>query len=302
MSKVSVIIPTYNYGHYIEEAIDSVLAQTYKDYEIIVVDDGSTDNTEEVVSKYGPKIKYIYQENQGLSAARNTGIKKSNGEYIAILDSDDLWFPWKLEKQMKLFEANSVLGLVYSDGFAFSEKGVFDDFLFGENTNFYRGRVFDKLLLNNFISCPSALVKRDCFNKVGLFDTSLDACEDWDMWLRISLYYEIDYVNEPLVKHREHKGSMHTKAEMMEEAALKVLNKIFLQKNISFILKRKAYSKIYLISGDRYYNVGKLGKSRNRFFKSLLFYPLSFKPWISATESFVSLKIKRVLKRTKDTK
>lgn len=302
MSKVSVIIPTYNYAHYIEEAIDSVLAQTYKDYEIIVVDDGSTDNTKEVVSKYGPKIKYIYQENQGLSAARNTGIKNSNGEYIAILDSDDLWLPWKIEKQMKLFEANSGVGLVYSDGFAFGEEGVFDDFLFEENMNFYRGRVFDKLLLNNFIPCPSALVKRDCFNKVGLFDTSLDACEDWDMWLRISLHYEIDYVNEPLVKHREHKGSMQTKVEMMEEADLKVLNKIFLQKNVPFILKRKAYSKIYLISGGRYYNVRKLGNSRNRFFKSLLFYPLSFKPWISIAKSFVPLKIKKVLKRTKDTK
>lgn len=178
MPKVSVVIPTYNYAQYIKEAIDSVLAQTYKDYEIIVVDDGSTDDTKGTVSQYGPEIEYIRQENQGPSAAKNTGIRNSKGEYIGILDSDDLWLPSKLEKQIKVFEANSGLGLVYSDGFVFGEEPAWDDFSFGGNMNFYRGRIFDKLLLGNFIPCCSTLIKRGCFDKVGLFDIKLSACED----------------------------------------------------------------------------------------------------------------------------
>jgi len=207
MPEVSVVIPTYNYARYIREAIDSVLAQTYRDSEIIVIDDRSTDDTKGVVSQYGPEIEYIRQENQGLSAARNTGIRNSKGEYIAILDSDDIWLPSKLEKQIKLFEANSELGLVYSDGLVFGEKLAWDDLSFGGNMNFYRGRIFDKLLMGNFIPCPSVVIRRGCFDKVGLFDINLGACEDWDMSLRISLHHEIDYVDELLVKHRKHRGT-----------------------------------------------------------------------------------------------
>lgn len=286
MPKVSVVIPTYNYAQYIKEAIDSVLAQTHKDCKIIVIDDGSTDDTRGVVSQCGPDVKYIYQKNQGLSAARNTGIRNSNGEYIAILDSDDIWLPSKLEKQIKLFEAKSRLGLVYSDGLVFGEQLAWDDLSFGGNMNFYRGRIFDKLLLGNFVPCPSVVIKRSCFDKVGLFDINLvGGCEDWDMWLRISSHYEVDYLDELLVKHRKHRGSMETKTEMMEENALKVLDKIFLEKNVPSILKRKAYSNAYLRSGGLYRKARKLGKSRSRFFKSLLLYPFSLTPWVCTARS-----------------
>ena len=287
MPKVSVVIPTYNYAQYIKEAIDSVLVQTHKDCEIIVVDDGSTDDTKGVVSQCGPDVKYIYQKNQGVSAAKNIGIRNSEGEYIAILDSDDLWLPSKIEKQIRLFEANSGLGLVYSDGLVFGEERPWDDFSLGGNMNFYRGRIFDKLILGNFIPSTSALIKRDCFDKVGLFDINLGVCEDWDMWLRISLHYEVDYVDELLVKRRKHRGSLVTKVEVMEESALKMLNNIFLEKNVPSILKRKAYSNAYLRSGGLYRNAMKLGKSRSRFFKSLLLYPFSFTPWVSVAKSLV---------------
>ncbi len=287
MPKVSVVIPTYNYAQYIEEAIGSVLAQTYRDYEIIVVDDGSTDDTKGIISQYGPDVKYIYQKNQGTCAARNTGIRNSKGEYIAILDSDDLWLPSKLEKQIKLFEANSRLGLVYSDGLVFGEELAWDDLSFGGNMNFYRGRIFDKLILGNFIPCLSVVIKRSCFDKVAPFDIDLDFSGDWDMWLRISLHYEVDYVDELLVKYRKHRGSLGTKTEMMEEVSLKVLDKIFLEKNVPSILKRKAYSNAYLRSGGLYRKTRKLGKSRSRFFKSLLLYPFSFTLWVSVAKSLV---------------
>ena len=140
-----------------------MLNQTFADWECIIVNDGSTDDTKGVISQYGLEIEYIRQENQGPSAAKNTGIRSSNGEYIGILDSDDLWLPCKLEKQIKVFEADSGLGLVYSDGSVFGEERAWDNFSFGGNMNFYRGSIFDKLLLGNFIPCSSALIGKGLF-------------------------------------------------------------------------------------------------------------------------------------------
>ena len=120
ISKVSVAIPTYNRAHYICETIDSVLVQTYKDYEIIVVDDGSTDNTREILKRYGGKIKYFYQANQGQASAWNYAVSQSSGEYIAFLDDDDLWFPEKLERQVEVLDKNPDLGFVCSESYVFS--------------------------------------------------------------------------------------------------------------------------------------------------------------------------------------
>lgn len=122
--KVSVIIPTYNLARYINETVDSVLGQTYKNYEIIIVDDGSTDNTKEALSEYGGKITYIFQENQGVSAARNKGIKEAKGEYIAFLDADDLWLKDKLELQIGLMNSNPEVAMIFTDGESFNEEGL----------------------------------------------------------------------------------------------------------------------------------------------------------------------------------
>ena len=122
MPKVSVIIPTYQYDSFIGEAIDSVLAQTYKDYELIVVDDGSIDRTREIISKYGSNINYIYQENKGLAAARNTGIRATKGEYLSFLDADDAWLPNKLEVEVEFLDTHPVVGMVYSNYFYFGSR------------------------------------------------------------------------------------------------------------------------------------------------------------------------------------
>lgn len=213
MPKVSVIIPTYNYGKYIERAIDSILTQTYQDFEIIVVDDGSTDNTGEIIrSKQNDKIRYFYQENKGAPSARNKGIKESIGKYIAFLDADDEWFPNKLEKQIDKFQKASVrVGLVYS-GLIYIWKENEDKVIKIVPT--LRGNIFDSFLKVSVLGSPTPLIKKCCFQKAGLFDERLPSCQDWDMWLRISKYYEVDFVSDILAKHHIHKNQITEKIEL----------------------------------------------------------------------------------------
>lgn len=204
MIRVSVIIPTYNRGYIIRRALQSVYSQTWKDFEIIVVDDGSTDNTEVILEEEclrHPNVKYIRHEvNRGVPVARNTGILNSKGEYIAFLDSDDRWFPTKLYEQMRVFQSNrEEIGLVYT-GYKWYEP----------NGNVikvipkYEGYVFNKLLSNNFIACSSVVVPRKVLDVVGLFDMHLTANQDYDMWLRIAKKYPIKFVPKLLVEINMH--------------------------------------------------------------------------------------------------
>ncbi len=202
MPKVSVILPAYNGEKFIAAAIDSALNQTYKDFEIIVVNDGSTDRTAEILSKYGGKIRVISQANGGIAKARNVAIDNSKGEYLAFLDQDDIWLEDKLEKQMEVFDKDKEVGLVYSDTFVMTDGNV-------ELKSFdlkkpYRGMVIEELLMNSFISTSSVVTKKECFDRVGMFDNSLSPCLDYDRWLYIATLYKVDYVDKPLVKFRDH--------------------------------------------------------------------------------------------------
>lgn len=191
MPKVSVVIPTYNRAKYICEAIDSVLAQTYKDHEIIVIDDGSTDNTKELLNKYETKIKYIYQENKGISAARNAGIKVAKGEYIAFLDSDDLWLSEKLKVQVKALEENKEIGLVYSSMSRIDSSGKF----WGMCPSTPAGdNCYDLLISESHYPTPTILVRKECFEKAGLFDETMKGIEDLDWCYRIIKFYKPYYI------------------------------------------------------------------------------------------------------------
>ncbi|MCE2772069.1 MAG: glycosyltransferase family 2 protein [Bacteroidetes bacterium] len=219
VASVDVIIPCYNTGCYIREAVESVLAQTVLPGRIIVVNDGSTDHTAELVqeliekNRTSTKIVHHYQSNAGLSAARNKGISLSNAEYIAFLDADDVWMPQKLERQLEVFSNTqwSDLGLVYG-GFRFiDEKGasVTGEYVLPLNPNM-RGKVFEKLTLGNAVngSASCVILKRLCTSATGGFDTALKAFEDWDYWLRVAQNFSFDFVNEDLVKIRLHTNSM----------------------------------------------------------------------------------------------
>ncbi len=200
--KVSVIIPTYNYGKYLQESLSSVLKQTYSAFEIIIIDDGSTDNTQDFIQPYlsNPTVKYIKTENTGVSSARNTGIKLAKSPLIAFLDADDIWHYDKLEKQLPLFK-NPMVGVVYSLKDTFNENGPRENY---ERGKLFRGNILPYLMTHNFICSSSAVVRYECLKKVGLFDSRLSQGEDMDLWLRIAAEgYEFDYVNLPLVDYRE---------------------------------------------------------------------------------------------------
>jgi len=211
---VSIIIPSYNVASYVKCAVDSALAQTYKNCEVIVVDDGSTDNTRQILSPYinAGKIKYIYQKNKGLAGARNTGIKNSSGEYIALLDADDLFLPEKIAEQVRTLEENMDFGVCYSDLIHFSDP---QNFCFAKpkrasSRKFYHhrykypsGDVFRPLLHRQFINPLTVMARREVFEKYGYFNENLRRSEDWDLWLRwaragVKFYY----LDKPLAHYR----------------------------------------------------------------------------------------------------
>ncbi len=231
MARVSVIIPTYNHAQYLPDALESVLSQTYKDYEIIVVDDGSTDNTKEILEPYLPQINYIYQENSGQSKARNHAIRISSGQYIAFLDADDVWTPDKLEFQVRVLDLDPEAGLVFADAEVFQDPQTAGASFF-EMVGFPRTPItdsrevsgaFEKLLEKNFIQTGTVIARRECFEQVDLFDESLKLAEDKDMWLRIAKLYKIQAVPKVLLKKR---GFSTSDYELLKRQVLKVLDKM----------------------------------------------------------------------------
>jgi glycosyltransferase involved in cell wall biosynthesis len=199
---VSVVIATYNYGRYIAGALDSVLGQTFTDYEVIIVDDGSTDDTPRVVEPYlgDARTKYIRTEHLGQPAAKNTGIRAGTGEFVAFLDADDVWLSTKLEKQVALFRTSSEdLAVIYCRRFWMDEQG---NPLDATERQPLRGDVLGPLFWRPFICFSSATVRRSVLEEVGLFDESIPMSIDYDLWLRIGLKYHFDYVDEALVKYR----------------------------------------------------------------------------------------------------
>lgn len=212
---IDVVIPVHNGEHFIVQAIKSVERQIYRPDKIIIIDDGSTDRTESLIKSHQAiiPIQYIKKVNGGLSSARNEGIKLATSEYIAFLDADDEWYPDKLEKQIDKFKTSSFsnIGVIYCQYNIINEDGVIANkhFILKADPDI-RGNIFKKLLLVNMItgSGSGVLIKRKCFESVGLFDENLRACEDWDMWLRIAQKYEFDYVDKVLVKIRRHYSNM----------------------------------------------------------------------------------------------
>jgi len=211
--KVSIILPTYNRASMLNKAIDSTLNQTFKDFELIIVDNYSTDNTESVVKSYDDKrISYFKNQNNGLvSINRNYGIQKSCGEYIAFLDDDDLWLPEKLEKQVKLLDSNKKLGLVYSRSYVIDDRGNPAKPTYFRGIKLRRGHVFNELLVSNFIPQLTVLTRRDALDKVGKFDLQYKIAQDYDLWLRIANHYTVDFIDQPLAKYRFHGGSTSQK-------------------------------------------------------------------------------------------
>jgi glycosyltransferase involved in cell wall biosynthesis len=227
MPNVSVVIPAYNAMKYLPETISSLLAQDYTDFEAIIVNDGSTDNTQEWESKIqDSRVIFISQENRGLSGARNTGIRHAEGKYIAFLDADDLWHMSKLKKQVQQLDDNSEAGLVYSWVSYIDEQGRSVGKCL-QNSDV--GMVWERLIEHNIVECGSvAMVRRQCFEECGLFDESLkSAVEDWDMWLRIAARYPFTVVEEALTYYRQHSSGASKDWKAMEHSYQVVIEKAF---------------------------------------------------------------------------
>jgi glycosyltransferase involved in cell wall biosynthesis len=226
---VSIIIPAYNAEKYIKGAIESALAQTYKNIEIVVVDDGSTDKTKDIVKEFADKrIKYIYQKNSGVAITRNTGIKNSTGEYIAFLDADDYYFPKKIEEEIKFLEQNKKFDLVYCNMVHFYDNAP--NKYFTHKGYFPSGNVFGDLLNGFFGQLNAVLIPKKIFNKVGLFDANLHYSEDWNLCLQIARFgFSFGFLNKRLVKIRISSDS-HSRMEnqwKMKNNNLMIFERLF---------------------------------------------------------------------------
>ncbi len=196
---VSVIIPTFNRGWILKETIDSVLAQEFKDFELIVVDDGSTDNTQDILDSYPVDILVVRQENKGVSAARNTGLGLASGNLISFLDSDDLWLPKKLSEQVAFFCSNPDV-LICQTEETWVRRGVRVNPK--KRHKKLSGMIFEPSLALCLVSPSAVMIKRSLLDQVGLFDEDLPACEDYDLWLRISCNYPVHLIDTPLIIKR----------------------------------------------------------------------------------------------------
>ncbi len=249
--RISVVIPTYNRARYVAEAVESVFAQTFKDYEVIVVDDGSTDNTKEVLDPYMGRIRYVRQENRGVGAARNRGISEARGEFVAFLDSDDVWEVEALETFLATFQEEDVAivasanRLIENNG---RPIGGFEESGFQKKLSAGPHFTTRSLLVSDF-DLPGHAYRMACFRVCGLFDESLPIAPEWDMWLRASMHFQLRYVETPLLRRRIHGGNLTVDKNRGLISQIRVVEK-FAQEHPEYARKhswllRKVLSKRY---------------------------------------------------------
>jgi len=244
MSKVSVIIPAYNKAEYTCRTVDSVLAQTYPDIEIIVVDDGSTDQTASVKAGYGDRINYIHKSNGGACSARNEGIRRAKGEYVAFLDCDDLYCVGKIRRCVDYLEQNPRFGFVYTAAYFIDENdeivGLYD------HPRSQEGSIAFKLILGNFVCNSTVLVRRTVLQEAGFFDEKIFTPADWDMWLRLSEVTQAGFLKKPLIKYRVTDNYTFNRLEQARQEELYVIEKFFRNHPTQGILKKRALSNYHL--------------------------------------------------------
>jgi glycosyltransferase involved in cell wall biosynthesis len=220
---VSVIIPTYNRARMIKEAVDSVLAQDFKDFELIVVDDGSTDNTSDVLSSYADDISIFYQENKGVSAARNRGIAEASGQFIAFLDSDDLWLPKKLTTQVEFFNQTPD-ALICQTAEVWIRNGIRVNPK--KRHKKFSGIIFEPSLALCLVSPSAVMMRQELLDSAGSFDETLPVCEDYDLWLRISCRFPVYLIEIPLIIKRGGHDDQLSKGAGLDKFRIKAIEKI----------------------------------------------------------------------------
>ena len=277
MPKVEVIIPAYNAAKYLSIALESVIAQTFHDWRIILVDDGSKDATPEVAAAYqkklGDRLVYIRQTNAGPSAARNLAIRHSTAEFLALLDADDIWPPNRLHDSLQSFEGRPSVGLTYGFNTRIGPDGSIID-TFDSRQPHGEGWIAPYLYMRLVdLPCPTITFRRECVDRVGFFDETLRASEDRDLWLRISLQYEVALVPHLLGHYRTSPESATTDSDLMLNAQLRFIQKHYGVKGCGWIARRRALAGIYRQRAETFANRQQLWKALKSSLRAVAYYP-----------------------------
>jgi glycosyltransferase involved in cell wall biosynthesis len=314
---VSVVIPTYNCASYVTATIESVLVQTYRNWEIIVVDDGSTDDTLGALAPYGDKISYYHQNQSGVPTARNLGIQHARGDLVAFLDADDIWFPEKLSAQVGALLQFPEAGLAFSDMLAFDAGGVITDAYIHSLGNWFEkhriaaadmayGWLYRELLYTNDIATSTVLVRKDVLDEVGPMDETLRMGDDYDLWLRIARDSKFVFVNQKLIKYRVQSDGLSGPVDQRHHRwALgsiavreKHLRKNWVPTECQLLVKQRLAQVSWELGLD-YFTKDRLKESRTYLRKSVKWRAFDFGVWVYWVASFLPLSVVKVLRRVK---
>lgn len=272
-------MPAYNAAVYLPYAIDSVLSQTFSEWEIIITDDGSTDNTRAIADSYRPtlgdKLQYIYQANRGLPAARNTGMRSARGEFIALLDADDVWLPHRLERGVEAMDRDPETALVHARVTRIDAQGR----VIGElpvNPEYLSGRIAHYIYIRRaHIVCPTVMFRKQCLDTAGWFDEAMRATEDRDLWFRIALRDRVTYIDEVLAHYRLSPASMTADLDRLLNGQVYFIGKHYRSGACTRLEHLQALGNTYRELGDSLFRGGLVAKSIASYFRAVVYNPLS---------------------------
>jgi glycosyltransferase involved in cell wall biosynthesis len=273
---VSVVIPAYNSRSYVAQAVESVLTQTFHEFEIIVIDDGSTDDTRQTLAAYADRIRYVHQENRGVYAARNRGAKLAQGQYIAFLDADDVWLPEKLAVQVGALESHPEFGAAHTDTALIGPDGRVVNPASNPKRQSHSGMVFDEFFQSNMavILLSTVLIRRDCFEALGGFDERHRAVQDQFFFLRLAWSYPIYFIPKPLVQYRITPGSLSRSSAAENISLRELLLREFIKEHGDYFASRSAllrnkWRSFHYDAGLRLFYARQLPESRRHLRKAL---------------------------------
>ncbi len=290
MTTVDVIIPAFNAAKYLPFALESVGAQTFDDWHIVLVNDGSTDNTDEVVApfldRFGPKITYIKQQNRGLPASRNTAMRSSTSEFIALLDADDIWMPCRLSESLAVLTTRLEIGLTYGLITLVDPEGRISRTWTG-NRGRSEGQIASQIYMRKIeLPCPTITFRRRCVDEIGFFDETMRATEDRDLWLRIALRYEVAFIPQILASYRTSPGSMSTDSNRMLEAQLYFIRKHYGSKGCGLRPRQISTARAYKQQAEALKGQSRVSAALVSALKAVAIYPLDMDNLITAASLF----------------